>query len=245
MAYLLSEVARVLPSARSQDVLFTYAGVRPLVRSGRKRKKESDVSRNYQIVDHASEGMDGLMISVLGVKLTSYRAASTEAVNLILRKLGLSRRFWTEKEPLPGAKGFTSFPAFVESQTEHLSKKYELEQTQSVHLLSLYGSRIGEICKIMDEDPSLARRICGRNPDILAEVVLAVREEFTVSLSDFMMRRVPLAFSECRGQDCGRTVAELMGRLQGWDTARIETEVATYEESVRSQFDLRPRISTA
>jgi glycerol-3-phosphate dehydrogenase len=189
--------------------------------------------------------MDGLMISVLGVKLTSYRAASAEAVDLILRKLGLTRRFWTDKEPLPGARGFSSFPAFVESQREYLSKRYELEQTQSVYLTSLYGSRIGEICKLMDEDPSLARKICKRNPDILAEVVLAVKEEFTVSLSDFMMRRVPLAFSECRGNDCAMTVAELMGRLLGWNATRIETEVARYEESVRSQLNLRPRISTA
>jgi glycerol-3-phosphate dehydrogenase len=189
--------------------------------------------------------MDGLMISVLGVKLTSYRAASTETVDMILRKLGLSRRSWTEKEPLPGARGFSSFPAFVESQMEYLSNRYGLEQTQSVYLLSLYGSRIGEICKLIDEDPSLARRICERNPDILAEVVLAVREEFTVSLSDFMMRRVPLAFSECRGHDCSRAVAELMGRLFGWDAARINTEVASCEESVRSQFGLWPKISTA
>ncbi|MDA4130684.1 MAG: glycerol-3-phosphate dehydrogenase/oxidase, partial [Thaumarchaeota archaeon] len=79
--YLLRNVAILIKTAKEGEVEFVYAGVRPLVRNDSK-SKESSVSRNYKIRDHKSEGAPGL-ISALGVKLTSFRAASKDAVDLV------------------------------------------------------------------------------------------------------------------------------------------------------------------
>ncbi|MFI5421244.1 MAG: glycerol-3-phosphate dehydrogenase/oxidase [Nitrososphaerales archaeon] len=81
VAYLLKEVATLVRSLKGKAIEFSYAGVRPLVRTS-PSKSVSTVSRNYKILDHSSGGQNGL-ISILGVKLTSYRVAAQDTVDLI------------------------------------------------------------------------------------------------------------------------------------------------------------------
>jgi len=234
--YLLREISAAIRGAKYEEIRFAYAGVRPLVRSD-PDKTESEVSRNYRIIDHESEKLGG-MISVLGVKLTSYRAASKDVVDLVSRKLKLSTKCSTDKENLPGGRGIDNFSGFVDAQTAKLSQ-YGFDAKQISYLLGLYGTRIGELLSLVEREPTLKEKICPNNPDILAQIVLAVKAEYALSVCDFMMRRVPMAFSECQGLDCAETVAKQMGRLLGWSDDRIQNEVNIYRQGIDSQFAVR------
>ena len=238
MEYLLREAAVAIPGISEDDILFTYAGVRPLVQSSPGRK-ESAVSRNYRIIDHFSRNNSSALISVLGVKITSYRKASEDVTDLISRKLKCARKCSTDSEPLPGGKGIADYDEFANIYSEKL-RKYGLDENQISHLLEIYGSRIVELMDIIDKEETLMKRICPKNPDLEAQVVLSVKNEFAFSVSDFMMRRVPIAFSVCRGLDCAETVARSMGRLLNWNEESIRLQVDSYKMEVEERLPSIP-----
>jgi glycerol-3-phosphate dehydrogenase len=72
LEYLVEEAQRAFPSARFHDVHYTWAGVRALVRI--EHVTEGKVSRKHALHDHGRrEGITGL-VSVVGGKITGYRA---------------------------------------------------------------------------------------------------------------------------------------------------------------------------
>jgi glycerol-3-phosphate dehydrogenase len=80
---LLEAVTRNFPSANlsEQDVIASFAGLRPLVAQGNKPSEK--LSRRERIVVDGSG-----MISVFGGKLTTYRAMAERVVDLAARRLG-------------------------------------------------------------------------------------------------------------------------------------------------------------
>ena len=168
--YLQRSAADFFPAARDAEVYWTNAGVRALVMKG---GRESSVSRRHRIV--AQPGL----ISVLGGKITGYRAIAEEAVDAACRQLRAPRKCRTAEEPLPGARGGTSGAG---------------------HLESLYGSRAAEVEKLEAADPRLAEPLSPEYPDIAAQVVFAAREEQCHKPEDFLMRRTLLGFSRDQGR---------------------------------------------
>ncbi len=100
VAYLMESVKTFLPSLDAERIVFSNAGVRALVMKG---GTESSVSRLHAIKDEAASGVPGL-ISVLGGKITGYRAIAEEATDRVCRALGVSRACETATRPLPGAR---------------------------------------------------------------------------------------------------------------------------------------------
>lgn len=234
--YLVRESSRFVEGISRDKIQFVYSGVRPLVRSSSEKENESQVSRNYRIVDHSLQGMDGV-ISVLGVKITSYRIASKGATDFLSKKLRLDTECLTDREPLPGGRGISSFNEF-EGITIQKLKKYGLDEIQARHLSAVYGARVQSIVSIIETNIRYAERICPNNPDILAQIVLAVKEEFAATVSDFQLRRASIAFSSCRGLDCAGKVAAEMATLLGWSKEEISLQIKNYESSLEAQLPL-------
>ncbi|MFN0104951.1 MAG: glycerol-3-phosphate dehydrogenase/oxidase [Bryobacteraceae bacterium] len=112
--YLLRSVEPFFPAIRGLPIYSTNAGVRALVR---RAGSESSVSRVHRI----EETQPG-MLSVLGGKITGYRAIAEEAAGAVCARLGLTARCQTARAPLPG--GGTA---------------------PEGELGALYGSRAGEV----------------------------------------------------------------------------------------------------
>src|SRR5439155_15518836 len=100
--YLQDEARRAFPSAPFNEILFTWAGVRALVRE--EGVSEGQVSRKHALFDHAKrEGVEGV-VSVVGGKITAYRAIAEEVVDAASRTLSRYARSGTADDPLPGAR---------------------------------------------------------------------------------------------------------------------------------------------
>src|SRR5437879_8257664 len=84
VGYLLDEVRRVLPDlgVAEREVVYTYAGVRPL--SFEARERASDVSRKHKVVVEGG----GRFLSVTGTKLTCFRSLAEQVGDQVLRTLG-------------------------------------------------------------------------------------------------------------------------------------------------------------
>src|SRR5207237_7442526 len=100
--YLRTEAGRAFPRAAFEPILFTWAGVRALVRE--EGVAESEVSRKHALYDH--EKRDGItgVLSVVGGKITAYRAIAEEVTDAAVSKLRSSAsECRTAELPLPGA----------------------------------------------------------------------------------------------------------------------------------------------
>ena len=93
--YLLASVKHVFPQLGIQDVLFTTAGVRALVRQ---RGSASSVSRMHKVVEDTPERN---IVSVLGGKITGYRAIAEDVTDVVCRRLGRDAACRTASTPLP------------------------------------------------------------------------------------------------------------------------------------------------
>jgi glycerol-3-phosphate dehydrogenase len=219
--YLQDEARHAFPSAPFDEIDFTWAGVRALVRE--EGVSEGEVSRKHALFDHAKrEGVEGIL-SVVGGKITAYRAIAEEVVDAAGRRLSRYSPSRTADDPLPGAR-----PVDLAARPGDLS----LEAATRAHLTSIYGSRAREVLDLARADPSLAGPLCPHHRGIAAEVVHAVQSEWALTLGDVLLRRNTLGLSACQALDCVERVGDRMAAVLGWDQDRRRKEIEAYRREV-------------
>jgi len=222
--YLLRSVRHVFPSLGREDVRFTTAGVRALVRRG---GTESSVSRMHKIVDGEPMAPAGV-ITVLGGKITGYRAIAEEVVDVMCRRLEARRPCTTSERPLPGAEPVGDGRAASASP---------LDDRLRGHLDELYGSRAGDVVAVAEATPALWTPLAPAYPDIAAQVIHGVRREYCVRLDDFMRRRSLLSSTADRGAQAVTSAAALMANELAWSTTRHAAEVTAALHPPGSDLD--------
>jgi glycerol-3-phosphate dehydrogenase len=230
IVYLLRSTNARFPSARLslEDVRATWAGLRPLLID--RDRAASSRSREHAIV-HGSGGM----LTVVGGKLTTYRAMSAEVVDRAMRELryrdgrprhGEAR---TDEDPLPGGETADL------SQFRERGLELGIEAASVDHLLRHYGTEAAGIFNLGGADRRLFRRLLDPHPAIEAEVVHAVRRELAQTVEDVLVRRFHLYYEHPeQGAPAAQKVAELMGKELGWEAGRIEEEAERYRSFVRA-----------
>ena len=229
--YLLGAIngAVVEPLGRD-DVLGTWAGLRPLVKqtdSGR----TADLSRRHQVV-HSASGV----VTVSGGKLTTYREMAADTVDHLLAHALTSpavrnrvrRRSRTKRLRLRGAVGYESQLAAAPTEG--------LDADTMAHLANRYGGEAPVVIDLVRHDPSLSVPIIDGIPYLAAEVVHAVRYEMATTLDDVLSRRTRARLQlRDASADAAGAVADLMGAELGWDTDHRDAEVASYLASVAAE----------
>lgn len=197
------------------DVVGTWAGLRPLLRSAAS-SRTADLSRR-----HAVRRSESGVITVTGGKLTTYRHMSADAVDLVARDLGRRRlKCRTKRLPLLGGKGFTAAPSTNEpSRHEHLGLRY--------------GTLANELRLLIADDATLGETLVPGLPYLRAEAVYAVRAEMARTLDDVLARRTR---ARLLARDASAAVADevaaLIGPDLGWDAAAQAAAVDAYRASV-------------
>jgi len=220
VAYMLGGLRQVFPKLRKEDIFYTIAGLRSLVHIG--GEKPSDITREHKVLDHKQrDGIEGL-ISVLGGKITAYRAVAKDAVDMVCRKLGMEVKCTTAEVPLPGA------PAVSQKAVAKAAKESGLSVETVTHLADLYGSRLSQVLELVRGNKKGGQPICSHFPDILAQVEHGVKQEGALTVSDFLLRRSAVGLGPCQGLDAVDTVAQEMGRLLGWSKTEQQRQVEAY-----------------
>ena len=231
--YLLSEVGRAFPGLKKDDIYYTFAGLRAL--AGSPDGSASNVTRGHRLIDH--EKADGLIgvLSVVGGKLTGYRAVAEETVDVVSKKLNVSEPCTTAQKPLPGA------PALSSEEKASISEESGLPGEIISHLHNLYGSRLREIIEFSEKDRKGKQQICSHSRDIIAQIWHAVETEQACTPADFLLRRSFTGMSSCLGLDAIETVAGEMGKLLGW----TESEQQRQSDEYRSYISLSQRFKNS
>ena len=229
--YLLDGVQPVLPQGPWNDIYYTTAGVRALIRV--EGVHESSVPRGHMLVEHSQKGGPAGLISVVGGKVTAYRAIARETTDLVCHQLAEARAAATDREPLPGARFANLEDCY--RKVSRAATALGLDESQSRYLVDIYGIRALEPLKLAELEPRLAERISPASPDILAQLHHAVQQEMALKVEDFMLRRSMLGFAPSRGREAAEVVAAEMGQLLGWDETRRRDEEAAYLEKVGNE----------
>ncbi len=239
VTYLLAAAARALPDARVafDRVVYTYAGVRPL--SWEAGVPESRVSREHRVV---MEGPEGRFMSVTGTKLTCYRSLAEEVGDLVMARLGRSRPSRSAALALDGLDGEAATVearAWMDVSDEMAASG--LSRATLEALVGTYGRGYPRVVELARKLPDGAERLCPANPEIVAQLHHAVREELAVSLQDVLLRRTGIGQSACQGLDCAEGIASRMAELCGWTPRRLDAELAAYRQHVDRSHRFRTR----
>ncbi len=217
--YLLEAVHHTFPGAqiRHDDVVSTFAGLRPLVSAP---GDPSALSREHVILENQSG-----LITIAGGKLTTHRLMAEQLTDRVQKRLaeefGLhAQSECRTKEPLEGA------------QIERV-RVSGTGETVGKHLVDAYGGDATWALAYAEENPSLGERIVPENPYLMAEVLYGVQHEMALTLCDVLIRRTHVIY-ETRGGglERARAVAQLMAPRLGWDEVEIERQVVDYAAQV-------------
>jgi len=217
--YVLRSIREYFPTLDAARIYFSNAGVRALVK---KEGSESAVSRMHRIADGARSGAKNL-ISVLGGKITGYRAIAEEVVDAVCGNLNVNEPCLTSCNPLPGAS--------IDMNPFDLSGA-GLRNETIAHLFNLYGSRAGQVISLAASCERLREPLSPNVPDIAAQVVFAARTEQCVRLIDFVVRRTMLGFNQDQGRSAADRALSLLAQEFGWSPERTSAEMSLYQDHI-------------
>ena len=208
------------------DILATWAGVRPLIR------EESKSTRDTSREDAVWVSPPGL-ITVAGGKLTTYRQMARRVLELADPDLGPAPGppDRTATVPLPGAVvGPAGLEAYHAERSRDLIEA-GVEAAVVERLCWLYGNQLDDLLALAVDDPSWLEPLHPEVPALRGEVRLAVEREMALTLVDFMDRRAALLlFSPNFGLAGADAAADIMAEALGWDADRRTRELTEYRE---------------
>jgi glycerol-3-phosphate dehydrogenase len=234
--YLLGEVRHAVPDPRAVpgEVIYTYAGVRPL--SFEEGRRASDVSRAHKVVEEAG----GRFLSITGTKLTCFRSLAEELGDRVSRVLGKAAPSGTARLSLDGTDedvGRVEAHTWLDVSGDVATSGLPRETLET--LVTLYGRNYRRVMELAGKVPGGAEPLCPSNPDVVAQLHHAVHEELTVSLQDFLLRRTGIGTSRCQGGDCAEAIALRLAPLLGWSPRRCNAELEAYRAHVARSHRFR------
>jgi glycerol-3-phosphate dehydrogenase len=226
---LLGAVNHVLDvDLRRDDVVGTYAGLRPLIApSG---GSTVTASREHRVV---VEG-NGL-VRVSGGKYTTYRLMAEQTIDAALDVLGeraTARPTGTTTRRLVGAADRPELDRIAAS----LATAASLEPAVAARLVARHGTQAPDVVALGREAGLLGRLVDGED-HLEAEVAWAARHELALSIDDVLARRMRIVHElPDRGAAVAPRVAAILGAELGWDTARQAGEVEAFLDQSRREF---------
>ena len=185
--YLCDSVSEYLAQpVNPEDVVWTYAGVRPLYDDGASEAKAA--TRDYVFELDTPGGAP--MLSIYGGKITTFRRLAEEALERLSPYLrsAKAKEGWTAKSPLPGGDMDVSA---VAAMTAELIRNYPfLASAHASRLAHAYGTRatkmLGNAKSLADLGQSFGAGLTE------SEVRYLIAHEWARSADDIVWRRSKL-----------------------------------------------------
>ena len=213
---VIKSASHAFPKARlsSEDVISTFAGLRPLIAANENSTK--DISRKEEIfVDKFG------LITITGGKLTTWRKMGERVAGYVTRQLeirGKDRRLRTRRsitDQLHLAGLATNDDSG--SQAERAAADFNVDPATVTHLMATYGGNYRVVLEIASESESLRTNLVHGLPHIAAEVLYALRYEMAMTVEDFLARRTRIdLFVRDHGRSCAIQVESLLEREPDW-----------------------------
>lgn len=219
-AYLLAAVEAQFPSLNIglDDVISTYAGVRPVIDTG--KEDPSRESREHVLWDE-----NGLL-TVTGGKLTTFRLIAHDALNALRARL-------------PEIAELDSSAPVLDRVDTTLAGGESLAEGVQRRLLGRYGA---DAARLVACAQAGELEVIPGSQTLWAELRWAARAEAVLRLDDLLLRRTRLGLLLPKGGAAILPrVAEICRAELGWDEKRWRAEETAYREIQRRCYDLPER----
>jgi glycerol-3-phosphate dehydrogenase len=184
--YLCDSVARCLRSpVRHEDIVWSYAGVRPLFDDG--SIAASVVTRDYVFDLEAPAGAPPAL-SVFGGKITTFRRLAEHAMDELARFFPALKPAWTETATLPG--GDIPKGDFEDFLADLKARKPFLDPAAARRLARAYGTRVDAFVGKARRGADLGRDFGKGLTE--AEIDYLVKCEWAMTAEDILWRRSKL-----------------------------------------------------
>ena len=184
------------------DIVWAYAGVRPLFDENAGTEKAAAVTRDYVFDLDLGGGDAPPLLSVFGGKLTTYRKLAEHAMERLAPYLEGTTESWTGKKELPGGD-------YDVAQHQALEDRFAADypwmpRAMLSRMFRAYGKRLPDV---VGQSSSLADLGQHFGADLYArEVQYLLSQEFAQSADDILWRRSKLGLRLSAGEQ-----AELAG----------------------------------
>ena len=200
IAFILEHAALYLTKdPKREDVLSTYAGLRPLVSMG-EGKSTAQISRSHAILVSVSG-----LVTITGGKWTTYRKMGEDTIDKAAVIGGLEERV---------------------TKTKELRIHGWLKHTDKEDYLHFYGSDAIGIKKMIERNPAWGDMLHDRLRIAKAQVIWAVKHEMARTVEDFLARRTRALLLDARASlemapEVARLMAEKLRKDEQWQQHQL------------------------
>lgn len=172
------------PTFKLEDVLGSFAGLRPLIRA--RPGQPSSLSREFRLFESASG-----LITAAGGKYTTYRHMAEEITNVIMRRLGRKRFCRTRNFPLEGTPS-EPWNEYAAKTEKNLMADFGLTDKAAEHLVNRYGKHATDVAALLQRHPDGSQPIAPGEPDLKIEILYQREHEMAIFPADHLLRRTRL-----------------------------------------------------
>ncbi len=205
--YLLAAIAQMFPGARirDDDVLSSWAGVRPVVSAGAPHKEPSAESREHAL------WVEPGCVTLAGGKLTTFRPLALDVLRACVEFAG---------RPMDDQQ------AAVFSPCPPLPPSAQLTPGQQRRLNGRYGRALPGLLAVME---SVGCERVGATETLWAELAWAADNELVLRLDDLLLRRTRLGLLLAHGGQAELPhIRALCQPRLGWNDSRWQREEQDY-----------------
>lgn len=221
--YLLAPLGTYFPQhpVGRDDVIASWAGLRPLVNEPGKAPKE--MSRKDEI------WQDGGFITIAGGKLTGFRKMAEDVMERVGEHLQADVRLSGKAQVLCGGDLQRVGVDSVRSLVAAVAKRYQQPESVATRLARLYGS---EVFDVLGSAPTpLSASLFAE------EVTWGVAIEGAITLEDMVYRRLRAAwFAATELEEALPAIAEHMAAALGWSDAEQSEQLQLCRARLREDL---------
>lgn len=208
------------------DVVWSYAGVRPLL-ADEDAANPSAVTRDYHLEVNAPDNQ-GPLLSVFGGKITTFRLLAEETVNLLERTLAIGKPAWTASATLPGG----DLPdANLEAFLANFRERYAwLPAALAERYACSYGSRADRLLDSARSRSTLGEELSPGLFEIEARYL--VDQEWARTAEDILWRRTKLGL---------HATPDSTQHLANWLV--VELGISSIRAQARETAQMRPKLA--
>jgi glycerol-3-phosphate dehydrogenase len=223
--YMMTTLKGVFPGLNlsHDDIVHIFCGVRPLPASG--LDYTSRVPRAHQLMISEADDTRGFPIySMVGGKLTTFRAFAEQVADTLLARLGKHRTVSTCERVYPGAEGYPQGEAETRQWIARVATASGLAAERVAALLERYGTMAEELAGRREPQWRTPLKTL---PDYTeGEIRMIAQNEQVLHLSDLVRRRSVITLLGRANEAALAELAAIVGDVLGWDAERRNQEVA-------------------
>jgi glycerol-3-phosphate dehydrogenase len=225
--YILSMTEEFFPGAKikKDDLIASYAGVRPLVRD--ESESEGKTSREHLIMHDPRN-----ITFVAGGKYTTYRKMAEEAVRGVLKLFPVAEQVKYSrshtKEPLNPIVTNESMREAL-GKSSHWAESFNMSEAEIKELVFRHGMEVVDILSYKEE---LTKASLWQ-----FEAMHSIKHTMCLNVLDFYLRRSPLFLSQPdHGLSEIKGITDVFGEYYSWNESKKNQEMESVNRFIKEEL---------